>query len=84
LEQDEFDECVRSSHRVTQRTASPVFVQLQFFGHTRCSKANADAQLHLVPLEIVEIERARGSRHRAPDLNVPRRAETKYLSPNVA
>ena len=36
------------------------------------SKASADAQLHVVALEIVEIERARGSGHRAPDLNVPR------------
>jgi hypothetical protein len=39
------------------------------------SKASADAQLHEVALEIVEIERARGSGHRAPDLNVPRRRD---------
>src|SRR5262249_27290272 len=36
------------------------------------SKANAGAQLHLVPLEIVEVDRARDSGRRAPDLNVPR------------
>src|ERR1700756_608787 len=36
------------------------------------SKASADAQLHEVALEIVEIERARSSGHRAPDLDLPR------------
>ena len=39
------------------------------------SKASADAQLHVVALEIVEIERARASGHRAPDLNVPCRRD---------
>src|SRR5262249_13202972 len=39
------------------------------------SKANAAAQLQEVPLEIDEIERARASGHRAPDLHVPRRRD---------
>src|SRR5262245_63624608 len=36
------------------------------------SKTHAEAQLHLVPLETDEIERARACGHRAPDLHVPR------------
>src|SRR5260221_8270643 len=44
------------------------------------SKASADAQLHVVALEIVEIERVRSSRHRAPDLNVPRRRDKVSLA----
>src|SRR5260370_34554205 len=40
------------------------------------SKASADAQLHVVALEIVDIDRARPSGHRAPALNVPRRRYT--------
>src|SRR5262245_26591052 len=47
------------------------FFQLLYRG----SKANAGAQLQEVPLEIDEIERARASRHRAPDLHVPRRRD---------
>src|SRR6516162_8977356 len=46
----------------------------------RRSKASADAQLQVVALEIVEIERARSSRHRAPDLNVPRRRDEMSLA----
>src|SRR5262245_8506837 len=41
----------------------------------RHSKAKAGAQLHLVPLEIDEIERTRASGYRAPDLHVPRRRD---------
>src|SRR6266436_7601460 len=48
------------------------------------SKASADAQLHVVAFEIVEIERARSSRHRAPDLNVPRgRDEVSFAEGRV-
>src|SRR5436190_16911653 len=39
----------------------------------RKSKADTEPQLRLVPLGIDEIERARASGHRAPDLNAPRR-----------
>src|SRR5262249_32224439 len=45
------------------------------WGHYPRSKANAAAQLQEVPLEIDEIERARASGHRAPDLHVPRRRD---------
>src|SRR6202030_3210761 len=44
------------------------------------SKASADAQLHVVALEIIEIEHARASGHRAPDLNVPRRRDEVSFS----
>src|ERR1700745_1393793 len=44
------------------------------------SKSSADAQLHVVALEIVEIERARAAGHRAPALNVPRRRDEISLA----
>src|SRR5262245_24694942 len=47
------------------------FFQLLYRG----SKANAGAQLQEVPLEIDEIERARASGDRTPDLHVPRRRD---------
>ena len=46
----------------------------------RRSKASADTQIHVVALEIVEIERARASGHRAADLNVPRRRDEISLA----
>src|SRR5215831_18539928 len=44
------------------------------------SKRNADAQLRLMALEIGEIERARASGDRSPDLHVPRRREETSLA----
>src|SRR5262245_43469560 len=57
------------------RCSRPEFFAVPSPCDGRRSKGNAGAQLHLVPLEIDEIERARASRYRAPDLHVPRRRD---------
>src|SRR6266480_146824 len=46
---------------------------VDFFNRSRerKSKADTEPQLRLVPLEIDEIEHARASGHRAPDLDAP-------------
>src|SRR5204863_809392 len=44
------------------------------------SNADTEPQLHLVPLEIDEIEHARASGHPAPDLNAPRRRHEVALA----